>query len=269
MLFHKIDDKKQKQILNLVISFATLCSFVFLVPYSGYAEEKTAKNPLPSAPDTGTPEEDFSAGGTRDNRQLLTMCGENSQQITYLLGQHNRDFTLDTHPTFWFYIPSNVRKVANLEFILTEVATGRKIYDRAIAVPENDGLVGLSMPLDPEYALSTDTNYSWSLNVACNETNEDPALVLAGWVRRMPLKPDLQNQLATASEQEKYQVYLQENLYYDALNNLVQLRMSEPNNPQLETAWNQILIKLGWHNLIKEDAVSLHLLSPTISSNTK
>ena len=263
MLFNQTYSKKQRQILKLVFSLVSLCSFVFLVSSPGYSEEEiTAENSLPSAPDTGTPEEDFEAGGTRDNHQLLTICGENTQQIAYLLGQNNRDFTLDSHPTFWFYIPSNLKNIANLEFKLTEVATGKKIYAHSLEMPKNDGLVGLSIPQDPQYALSHNVNYNWSLNIKCAETNEDPEFALAGWVHRLPLNSDLQNQLATVSKQEKYQVYLEEDVYYDALNNLVQLHIAEPNNPEITIAWNQLLATLGQQHLIQDNPISFYVLAP-------
>ena len=262
MLFNRTYSKTQKHILKLVFSLATLCSFVLLVPYSGHSEEKTATNNLPPSPETGTPEDSFEAGGTRDNNQLLTVCGENSQQISYLLGQNNRDYTLDAYPTFWFYIPTNLKNIANLEFTLKNLETGQEIYNHPLEVKKNNGLVGLSIPQAPQYALATNVNYLWSLNIECAENKEDTPLFLSGWVHRLPLNSDLQNQLSATSEQEKYRIYVEEDLYYDALNNLVQLRMSEPNNPGLEKAWNQLLIKLGSQNLIPEDAVSFNLVSP-------
>ena len=268
MLFNKTHSKNLIQMLRLEVYITTLCFIVFLAPHSVHSQQ-TAENCLPSSPNTGTPEEDYSAGGTRENHQLVTVCGENSQQISFLLGKNNRDFTLHAYPIFWFYIPCTVRKVAHLEFRLTEVATGKKIYDRSIEISEKASLVGLPIPQDPRYALSPNLNYSWSLNVECTESNKNTAVKLEGWVSRLPLKPDLQNQLAASTEEEKHKIYLQEDLYYDALNDLALRRIAEPNNPQLEIAWNQLLTELGWRHIAQHPTVEPYILDQQISRNSQ
>ena len=49
-------------------------------------------------PIPGSPEEDFSAGGTRDNHLSTGVCGADGQPIAYLLGENNREFTIKVHP---------------------------------------------------------------------------------------------------------------------------------------------------------------------------
>lgn len=86
---------------------------------------------------------------------------------------------------------------------------------------------------------------------------------MEGWIYRLPLNADLQNQLANASHDEKYRVYLQNNLLYDALDYLARQRITEPNNSQLKVVWNQFLSELGWRNLI-ETVVEPRILNAEI-----
>ena len=244
-------------------SSVTLCLVFFLASHSGNTEE-SPKHSLPSSPDTGSPEEDFSAGGTRENHRLTKICGEKGQKIAYLLGNKNREFTSSAYPTFWFYIPNNVQKVAQMKFVLTEVETGKKIYNRIVKVPEIAGAMGIPIPPEPQYALSPNVNYSWSLEVDCAESNDDSVIALEGWLYRLPLNSNLPNQLAAASGEDKYKVYLQHNLLYDALNDLAQRRIAEPNNTQLETSWNQLLGELGWQDLTQKSAVEPYILDTKI-----
>ena len=227
-----------------------------LIPEPGNTKEKKGNNRLPSAPDTGSPKEDFSAGGTRDNRGKNTVCGVEPEQIAYLLGNRNREFTLSAHPTFWFHIPNNIDRQAQLKFIVTELETNKKIYDRAIALFPQPTLIGIDLPKKRSYSLSPETNYAWSLEVDCTKANSESEIVLSGWVTRLSSQSELKNQLATAPETEKHTVYLKHNFLYDALTELAQRRMAKPNDIGIETAWNQLLTELGWSDLIQPESAT-------------
>ena len=216
-------------------------------------KEETINIELPPAPDNGSPEEDFSAGGTRNNRSRKTICGVHQQQFAYLLGNRNREFTADPHPTFWFYIPHKMHQAAQMSFVLTELETGKKIYERSIEKIEGSGITGVDLPREKQYALSPTVNYAWSLTVNCGE-DQETAITLEGWLTRLAFKSNLQNQLATTDEVEKHKVYLQHNLLYDALTELAQHRIAKPNNQQTKIAWNQLLATLGWPDLIEQRA---------------
>ena len=247
---------------------ATLYLLCFVAPYPANAEE-TANNNLPTTPDTGSPEEDFSAGGTRDSGLLTQVCGENGQKIAYLLGHKNREFTVSAHPTFWFYLPLNTKRVKQMKFVLKELETDKQIYSHTLQITSKVDTVGITIPPEEKYALAPNVNYSWNLEVDCVGENEEPFVALEGWLHRLPLDSNLQHQLATVSQEDRYQVYLQNNLLYDALNHLAQRRMKQPNNSQLATAWNQLLTELGWQNLVKQSAAKPYILDTRISSDKK
>lgn len=245
MFFNKTYAKKQRKTQKYFFSISIICLIFFFASHSANSEE-SPKNNLPQVPNTGSPEEDFSAGGSRDKYRFTQICGEKGQKIAYLLGNKNREFTVSAYPTFWFYIFNNTKQLKQIKFILTELETGNKIYDRVIQVSEIEGTIGISIPAEPQYALSTNVNYSWSLAVDCIESSDEPTIALEGWLSRLPLNPDLQNQLAAASDKDKYKIYLANDLLYDALNALAQSRIAEPNNTEFKIAWNQLLLELGW-----------------------
>lgn len=256
--------RKSRRTSRLAVYTAALC-WLFSISPSGIAQESSDK--LPSSPDTGSPEEEFTAGGTRDNHWLTKVCGKNGPEIIYLLGDRNREFTLSAHPTFWFYIPQNLGEVAQIEFVLTELETGKKIYERVVPSPEKSGTVGIALPPESQYALTPEVNYSWSLKVDCAESK--PEIALEGWLSRMPFPSHLQNQLASTIEKDRYNIYLQHNLLYDAVDELARHRLAEPDNPQLTTAWNQLLVELGWQKLMQQLAVEPCILDMQISSKNK
>ncbi len=258
MFFYIVCSKKLKQIQKRFIFIALWLIFV-AISYPVKAE-KVETNKLPPPPDTGSTEEDFSAGGTRENHQFLTICNKNNQSIVYLLGNKNREFTVSAYPVFWFYIPITLQNVANLQFVLTEVETNKKIYERVLQVSEVTGLIGLPVPSQSKYALVSNKNYSWSLNIKCTQSNKSFTTILSGWVYRKKIKSNLQSQLSTTSKKNKHKIYLKHNLLYDALSDLAKLHMANPNDFEVETAWDRLLTELGWQELSKKSEIEFHII---------
>ena len=242
------------------VSYLAFCillvSTILFFTLPGKAEEtQTKDNSLPQSPDTGTPEEDFSAGGTRENHLLGDICGVNGQKIVYLLGNENREYTLSAYPTFWFHIPHDIDREAQIEFALKELETGKEIYNQIVPAKSRSAIKGIALPKDKINALSFDTNYVWSLTVSCPQTEPETLITLSGWLSRSPITPQVKNQLAATPPLEKYKVYLKHEVLYDALSELANYRIVEPNNIQIATAWNQFLTELGWQDLIQQDNV--------------
>ena len=261
--FRKRWEVNQRAVSALVLSIAML-----LIPQPGNTKEKKSSNnrsKLPPAPDTGSPEEDFSAGGTRDNRLRDAVC-DVEEQIAYLLGNRNREFTSSAYPTFWFHISKTMNKVARMRFVVTELETGKKIYDRVIGDVKKSGIIGIALPQEQKYALSPETNYTWSLEVDCSPGKSE--IALEGWVSRISLDSSLQNKLAAASEAEKHTVYLKHNLLYDALTELAQHRIARPRNIEVETAWDRLLTQLGWQDLVREFTIEPSVLDMQIGRKT-
>ena len=271
MFFLKFDRKRGSHVsLNLKIaqnipkklfSVIILSWLIVINPASVLGEEKTNNANLPTAPDTGTPEEDFQSAGTRDNETLSSLCQADSQQIVYLLGENIRESTLSPYPVFWFNF-ANIQAIGQIEFVLEETDTNKKVYHRTLKTPKQTGTLGIALPHQKKYALIANKNYSWKLNIDC--VGEPKTLALTGWLHRLLPDTKLQNQLATASDEEKYHIYLKRNLLYDALNELAQRRTHTPQDIKLVTAWNQLLQELGWHNLAQQSTVEFHVLQTDI-----
>ena len=215
---------------------------------------------LPPAPSRGTPKGTSSAGGTRSEPDLNQGCNSSNQSLVYLLDSGIRDFTLAAYPVFWFYNPDTTEEIAYLEFTLAETQTAKTIYRAAVNPQERAGIMGITLPREEQYALELDKDYSWSLRVYCHQEQNEPNLVLEGWLRRLPLTSSLKKQLA-ASPTQQYAVYRENNILYDTLTNLAQLRQHQPNDPEIMQAWNQLLTDLGWQELAQKPIVEALLYS--------
>ena len=227
------------------------------ISYSVVAQEIAD---LPPAPSTGTPEGTSSAGGTRGEPKINRVCNFTNQSLVYLLDSGIRDFTIVAHPIFWFYSSHTAGQIDYLEFTLAEVETTKTIYRTKVNLQERSGIMGIALPPEKQYALETNKDYSWNLQVHCSRQDSKPDLVFQGWLRRLPITSKLQKDLATFPARH-YSVYLENNILYDALTNLVQLRQQKPNDPQIRKAWNHLLKDLG-----KEELIPQPILEPFIYS---
>lgn len=207
---------------------------------------------LPKAPQRGTPEGSSTAGGTRSQPKIAGVCGQNDREIAYLLDSGIRDYTTAAYPTFWFYIPPEVKNTAELTFTLVESQTQRTVFNKAVKFERETEIIGVALPQTKEYALKENTDYTWNLKINCRQSEETQASnpMLKGWVRRLPMNDNLKNQLKGSSS--KYEVYAQNNILYDALSNLIEQRRQKPQDLQLEQDWAEFLADLGKQELAEQ-----------------
>ena len=218
------------------------------ISYSVVAQEVAN---LPPAPSTGTPDDSFSAGGTRSEPNSNQTCDSTNPSLVYLLDSGIRDFTVSAHPIFWFYSPYTVGQIGYLEFTLADVQTTKTIYRSKIDLREQSGIMGIALPQEQKYALEPNKDYSWNLQIYCSPTEDQPDIFFEGWLRRLPITYNLKQDLAAFPAQH-YSVYLENNILYDALTNLAQLRQTKPNNSEIMEAWNHLLTDLGKKDLIQQ-----------------
>ena len=163
MLHNKTYSKKQKSTVRWAFLVGVLYSLTFFSSYSASSEE-ILRNCLPSPPPTGTLDNlNSRPAGTRDNH-CQSLCGQPGGQITYLLGNKNREYTESAHSTFWFHIPQNTNQVKQITFVLFEDGTGKKIYESSMKILNKTGFIGITIPLEEKYAISPNTtamHYTW------------------------------------------------------------------------------------------------------------
>ena len=215
---------------------------------------------LPKPPQRGTPEGSSTAGGSRTEPEA-SLSGCQGDSIAYLLDSGIRDYTIAAYPSFWFYVPFGERKAIDAKFSLAESSTGKIVYQRGIDLQKPSGIIGVALPQEQQYALKPNQDYVWQLQINCAAANSDNRADdhnLKGWVRRLPINSQLESQLQNSSN-NKYDVYAEQNLLYDALSELIQLRQQKPNNEAINRAWIELLGDLGKPQLTREETIKVGL----------
>lgn len=161
--------------------------------------------------------------------------------------QYVGSYTIEEHPTFWFYLPYSLpaedsqgatttssNRVA--QFVLLD-ETNRVVSNELISVKllKTPHLVKYALP----YSLETGEVYNWYFSVICDSDKLSRNPVVRGWLQRIEPTPKLQLALKEVSHFEQYQTYFNNGIWLDAINSLVDIRQQFPYIHQ--DAWTSLL----------------------------
>ncbi|MEH2124018.1 DUF928 domain-containing protein [Nostoc sp.] len=222
---------------------------------------------LPKAPALLSPVSGRRAGmGSRDN------CPAVSTPLTALVpfqeeqkvGKQTNKSIVGTveglttleRPTFWFYIPyTKDLSNSSAEFSLQDSAEN-DVYRNAIALPSKPSVIGISLPSTA--SLEVDKTYRWYLKVRCNQETASIPVYVEGDIKRINLDERVMQQLAAANQpRQKIIIYAEKGIWFDALNMLIQIRISNPNDASLKKDWQSLLQSINLDNLTMMPVIKL------------
>jgi hypothetical protein len=155
--------------------------------------------------------------------------------------------TTREHPTFLFYVPYASDEVRVGEFsLLVGPEEKTRLYKTRFTLPQTPGIVSITLPSAPEYALEEGQYYHWYLKLYCQtNTSSQPSVDVNGWVQRVALTPERESQINAAAP----------DVWYDASANLaLSLRVS-PQDARLRNDWLNLLKSIGLEDLAQEPLV--------------
>lgn len=191
--------------------------------------------------------------GRRESAGVRGACLPPNQALTVLIPENQVTLTTSLYPTLFFYLPATQAQEAL--FILYD-ENEREIYRSIFSIKEMSGLLKLSIPdgfTSPK--LEEGKNYYWQFSMFCDPNNPSLDPFVDGWVQRVPLTEDISNNLATASDSEKVDIYTAAGIWQDALTTLADLRQNNPNNQNLAAQWNQLLENIGLEKIAQEPII--------------
>jgi hypothetical protein len=157
-----------------------------------------------------------------------------------LVPGHHLGLTQSGRPNFLVYIPHTPAQTAEFS-LFDEQMNG--IYQMSVPVSKA-GLVSIRLP-DTAPPLAKDKPYYWTVALACNPSDRTEDWVVGGWIERVEPSVTLKQQLADLTAVEKVSLYAKHGFWYEALNTLVELQRTQPNNPAVATAWVQLMKSVG------------------------
>ncbi len=182
-------------------------------------------------------------GGTRGS------CFYQDQKpLTPLTPKTNnkQELTLASHPTIFIYVPENTAIAG--EFILKD-STQKKVYEDIVLLPDSQGIIAIKIPTDqPE--LKVGTNYNWTFSLICE--TPIPEAAVEGSIQRVNPSADLTTKLQQTPESERWLIYSEAGIWYEALVTLVEQIRSNPNDLKLTSKWQNLLNSAGLNEVASE-----------------
>lgn len=200
---------------------------------------------LPEPPDTGTPSGNPTPGTSRPEAS----CPDLPKPLTLaaIVANNGKDFTLSAYPTLWFYVPYRAEQISRIEFLLLSGNERETIYSTTIQPAKQPGVIKIAIPNNAKYALKPNQTYRWRLNLDCQpDRTVEPDLLIDGWIRRVSSTPQLQAQLKKSSEAAR--IYQENQIWYDAIDELAKQYFTNPLNARANQAWTELLqtLNLTW-----------------------
>ncbi|MBD2259389.1 DUF928 domain-containing protein [Pseudanabaena sp. FACHB-2040] len=225
--------------LTLLLGLA-LCGCEQSIPPEPKAGEWVQYEP----PNRGAPGETSDLGSR-------PLCRRAATPFTSISPSTNWGETLESHPTFWLYLPY---QASSVRLILRDEPTQEELYRTTFAVSGRDGVARFRLP-ETAPPLEVDRLYNWQFDFICDSENRSRFRV-RGLVVRRALSEELQTQLREAAAQERVALLAEQGFWYDALTGLAELRLTAP-DPILDAGW---AVLLGHASVGLEDLAEKPLL---------
>jgi len=205
------------------------------------------QNHPPPPPRTPTPPPDNQTKPGGGLNPSNPSCKTTTKPLTALIPVKNPVLTTREHPTFLFYVPYASDEVRFGEFsLLVGPEEKRKLYKTRFTLPQTPGIVSITLPSAPEYALEEGQYYHWYFKLYCqSNTSSQPDVDVNGWVQRVALTPERERQIKAATP----------DVWYDASANLAESLRASPQDARLRNDWANLLKSIGSEDLAQEPLV--------------
>ncbi len=156
------------------------------------------------------------------------------------VGRTSRD-----RPIFTVYTPTTIAQ--HIEFSLLD-DQGNGIFQTTFPVPKQSGFLRIPLPATVP-PLSVDRTYQWSVVLICNPRDRTEDWVTQSTIQRIALAPWLEQKLAQSSPMERLDLYRANDLWYDAIATVMELRQANPTHTVLQQRWTELLQLAGFNAL--------------------
>ncbi|NET14275.1 MAG: DUF928 domain-containing protein [Okeania sp. SIO1H6] len=183
-------------------------------------------------------------GGTRGVRG--GKCNPNDQKpfLVLIPAELETVGTLTSHPTFWLYIPRS----GSINFVLKDkIERDKIIYETKFNVESDPGFISWQLPSS---APPLEGSYVWGFTFDCGDNEQ----VVDGQIFREDATDNLMNELKLAETViDKIDVYQENSFFPESVNELVNLRRSNPDDPEIN---DRLKILLGkWYDDLVDDPI--------------
>lgn len=197
----------------------------------------------PQPPSTPPP------NGTRSGGALgeSAACNNIGKPLVALIPVENPVLTASAHPTVLVYVPYGSSDISFGEFsVLTGLQETTRLYRTRFTLPATPGIVSISLPNLPTYALQENLFYHWYFKLYCQgNTSTKADLDVDGWVKRV-----------TVTAEQAQRINASTSLFwYDALARSAENLQAAPQNREFKDRWRNLLKFINGEELLQAPLV--------------
>ena len=148
--------------------------------------------------------------------------------------------TISEYPSLLFYVPQ-IPKAKKLELVVRDDDKFEILQKVPLEATKQPGIVKATLTSKTGKPLALNKKYNWIFSVICDTAQRDTDWVLEGSVQRIESNEDLNLDLQAAAPQEQLEIYVKNKLWENALRTLTDLRRQNPNDPEVQQYWQELL----------------------------
>lgn len=189
--------------------------------------------------------------GQRDGAGTRGPCILSNKQLMPLIPSDAFGLSATSQPTFFWYVPATAASVA--EFTLTDEAK-QEVYSTKLRLPGKPGVVSFKLPA--QAGLKAGKNYLWQFSLICDLENPSANPYVEGTVQPIQPPAELVHQIRQAQPQDRFAIYANSGIWYDALSDLASQRCVRPRDMVLQARWSNLLKSVALNEFSQEPLIS-------------
>ncbi|MGD1702339.1 DUF928 domain-containing protein [Dapis sp. BLCC M229] len=188
-----------------------------------------------------------SGGGTRGARGGKCNPNDKKPFLVLIPAEQDNLGTLASHPTFWLYIPRS----GSINFVLKDrIERDKIIYETKFNVESEPGFISWQLPSSAPPL--DDSIYYSQFTFDCGDNSSK---IVEVDILKEEATNSLMSKLKSAETViDKINVYQEYNLWPESVNELVNLRRSNPDDPEIKDRF-KILLGNKWYDDLIDDPI--------------
>lgn len=188
-------------------------------------------------PKTGTPT-DTRSGTSRGDVACFPNQHQEALLFTPLVPPSSHGLTRLSHPSFFVYLPPT--SAQELFFSLKDEQQQVQ-YQTRIKISGHEGILRIRLPQTVS-PLEVGKRYQWIATLRCSRQLSPDSPFVMGWIERTaPIKAGLN----LTSEPQSVDSYYLQNIWYDSIESLANLKQQQPRDSHLASTWKKLLESVG------------------------
>ncbi len=223
---------------------------VSLLVIAGWAGQATADVFRPT-----TDGAELSSPNRRSLGSRCPNCNAGGLGGLYLLMPEQVATTAQPYPTLHWYQPTlgENRIQVNLYRYDADSQTVTAFFQLSEVVTGEPGIASLTLSAETGMApLAVGETYYWEVLFFCEPDSCRAELHTQGWVQRIQVDDATARQLAEASLSNQVAIAAQSGLWLEAVTGLTTLLRQQPDDPDLQRRWVELLASVGLEELADE-----------------